>query len=68
VVTKVDSGTCFGATADTCLPRAANGTDPVKVSTKQYVKNGATFIDVIACEPAAYTANACPMTAALPGV
>jgi hypothetical protein len=72
VVATVDSGTCFAPTStanpNPCLPRSADGTSPVAFSTNQYVKNNATFVDVIMCEPDAVTSNACPTTAALPGL
>lgn len=67
VVPAIDSGTCFGATSDACLPHAADGTSAIKLSSTTTQKDGATFVDVIACEPAAYTTT-CPTTAALPGV
>ena len=70
VVTTVDSGTCFGADSDACLPRQADGTGTgaVKVSSRQYTNNGATFLDVILCEPTAFTNGACSAEAALPGL
>jgi hypothetical protein len=68
VVTTVDSGTCFGGSVAACLPRAFDGVTPVNISTHQYVNNNATFLDVIMCEPEAFTGGACPTTAALPGL